>query len=40
MNFAVESIELALEAVEKISQPVMLLSAYGLGGLGSDICTD
>lgn len=40
MSFAVESIEGALEAAEKISYLVMILSAYALSGLGSGICTD
>ncbi|XP_031409965.1 carbamoyl-phosphate synthase [ammonia], mitochondrial isoform X1 [Meleagris gallopavo] len=39
-SFAVESIEDALEAAEKISYPVMIRSAYALGGLGSGLCTD
>ncbi|XP_048809743.1 carbamoyl-phosphate synthase [ammonia], mitochondrial isoform X3 [Lagopus muta] len=39
-SFAVESIEDALEAAEKISYPVMIRSAYALGGLGSGVCTD
>ncbi|NXC42745.1 CPSM synthase, partial [Penelope pileata] len=39
-SFAVESIEDALEAAEKISYPVMIRSAYALGGLGSGICTN
>lgn len=33
-------IEDALEAAEKISYPVMIRSAYALGGLGSGVCTD
>ncbi|XP_052531053.1 carbamoyl-phosphate synthase [ammonia], mitochondrial isoform X2 [Tympanuchus pallidicinctus] len=39
-SFAVESIEDALEAAEKISYPVMIRSAYALGGLGSGVCAD
>ncbi|NWI32116.1 CPSM synthase, partial [Sula dactylatra] len=39
-SFAVESIENALKAAEKISYPVMIRSAYALGGLGSGICPD
>ncbi|XP_064019992.1 carbamoyl-phosphate synthase [ammonia], mitochondrial [Pogoniulus pusillus] len=38
-SFAVESIEDALRAAEKISYPVMIRSAYALGGLGSGICS-
>ncbi|XP_071602987.1 carbamoyl-phosphate synthase [ammonia], mitochondrial [Heliangelus exortis] len=39
-SFAVESIEDALKAAEKINYPVMIRSAYALGGLGSGICPD
>ncbi|NXL75499.1 CPSM synthase, partial [Leptocoma aspasia] len=39
-SLAVESVEDALEAAEKISYPVMIRSAYALGGLGSGICPD
>ncbi|KAM9009729.1 carbamoyl-phosphate synthase [ammonia], mitochondrial isoform 4-T4 [Ara ararauna] len=39
-SFAVESVEDALKAAEKISYPVMIRSAYALGGLGSGICPD
>uniref|UniRef100_A0A8C3JEF9 carbamoyl-phosphate synthase (ammonia) n=1 Tax=Calidris pygmaea TaxID=425635 RepID=A0A8C3JEF9_9CHAR len=39
-SFAVESIEDALKAADKISYPVMIRSAYALGGLGSGICPD
>ncbi|XP_009460237.1 PREDICTED: carbamoyl-phosphate synthase [ammonia], mitochondrial [Nipponia nippon] len=39
-SFAVESMEDALKAAEKISYPVMIRSAYALGGLGSGICLD
>ncbi|XP_067320041.1 carbamoyl-phosphate synthase [ammonia], mitochondrial [Anolis sagrei] len=39
-SFAVESIEDALEAAEKIGYPVMIRSAYALGGLGSGLCLD
>ncbi len=37
---AVESMEDALEAARKIGYPVMVRSAYSLGGLGSGICKD
>lgn len=37
-SFAVESIEDALKAADKIGYPVMIRSAYALGGLGSGIC--
>lgn len=33
-------IEDALKAAEKIRYPVMIRSAYALGGLGSGICPD
>ncbi|XP_009995229.1 PREDICTED: carbamoyl-phosphate synthase [ammonia], mitochondrial [Chaetura pelagica] len=39
-SFAVESIEDALKAAEKIGYPVMIRSAYALGGLGSGISPD
>ncbi|NXT04187.1 CPSM synthase, partial [Prunella fulvescens] len=39
-SFAVESVEDALKAAEKICYPVMIRSAYALGGLGSGICPD
>ncbi|KAJ6665307.1 hypothetical protein lerEdw1_004356, partial [Lerista edwardsae] len=39
-SYAVESIEDALEAAEKIGYPVMIRSAYALGGLGSGLCLD
>ncbi|NWY30620.1 CPSM synthase, partial [Pheucticus melanocephalus] len=39
-SLAVESVEDALEAAEKICYPVMIRSAYALGGLGSGICPD
>ncbi|XP_054827243.1 carbamoyl-phosphate synthase [ammonia], mitochondrial [Eublepharis macularius] len=39
-SFAVESIDEALEAAEKIGYPVMIRSAYALGGLGSGLCHD
>uniref|UniRef100_A0A8C8T1Q0 carbamoyl-phosphate synthase (ammonia) n=2 Tax=Pelusios castaneus TaxID=367368 RepID=A0A8C8T1Q0_9SAUR len=39
-SFAVESIEDALKAAEMIGYPVMIRSAYALGGLGSGICPD
>ncbi|MBS6468526.1 carbamoyl-phosphate synthase (glutamine-hydrolyzing) large subunit [Phocaeicola barnesiae] len=35
---AVESMEAALEAARRIGYPVMIRSAYALGGLGSGIC--
>ena len=37
---AVESMEDALEAARKIGYPVMVRSAYSLGGLGSGLCKD
>lgn len=37
---AVESMEAALEAARHIGYPVMIRSAYALGGLGSGICQD
>ncbi|XP_042302928.1 carbamoyl-phosphate synthase [ammonia], mitochondrial isoform X1 [Sceloporus undulatus] len=39
-SFAVESVEDALEAAGKIGYPVMIRSAYALGGLGSGLCLD
>ncbi|XP_051642695.1 carbamoyl-phosphate synthase [ammonia], mitochondrial isoform X1 [Manacus candei] len=39
-SFAVESVEEALKAAENICFPVMIRSAYALGGLGSGICPD
>uniref|UniRef100_A0A670I803 Carbamoyl phosphate synthase arginine-specific large chain n=2 Tax=Podarcis muralis TaxID=64176 RepID=A0A670I803_PODMU len=39
-SFAVESTDDALEAAEKIGYPVMIRSAYALGGLGSGLCHD
>uniref|UniRef100_A0ABM5FAK9 carbamoyl-phosphate synthase (ammonia) n=1 Tax=Pogona vitticeps TaxID=103695 RepID=A0ABM5FAK9_9SAUR len=39
-SFAVDSIEDALEAAEKIGYPVIIRSAYALGGLGSGLCLD
>ncbi|XP_077304475.1 carbamoyl-phosphate synthase [ammonia], mitochondrial [Lithobates pipiens] len=39
-SFAVESVKDALEAADKISYPVMIRSAYALGGLGSGLCPD
>ncbi|XP_013931789.1 PREDICTED: carbamoyl-phosphate synthase [ammonia], mitochondrial [Thamnophis sirtalis] len=39
-SYAVESTEDALEAAEKIGYPVMIRSAYALGGLGSGLCID
>ncbi|KAF3824180.1 hypothetical protein GH733_008465 [Mirounga leonina] len=37
-SFAVESVEDALKAADTIGYPVMIRSAYALGGLGSGIC--
>lgn len=37
-SHAVESMEAALEAARSIGYPVMVRSAYALGGLGSGIC--
>jgi carbamoyl-phosphate synthase large subunit len=37
---AVDSVERAIEAAERIGYPVMLRIAYALGGLGSGICPD
>jgi len=37
---AVESMEAAIKAAEKIGFPVMVRSAYALGGLGSGICNN
>ncbi|XP_045152739.1 carbamoyl-phosphate synthase [ammonia], mitochondrial [Echinops telfairi] len=37
-SFAVESLEDALKAADTIGYPVMIRSAYALGGLGSGIC--
>lgn len=37
---AVESIEEALQVAHRIGFPVMVRSAYALGGLGSGICTN
>ncbi|CAI9609518.1 unnamed protein product [Staurois parvus] len=39
-SFAVESVKDALEAADKIGYPVMIRSAYALGGLGSGLCPD
>ncbi|NXN79899.1 CPSM synthase, partial [Bombycilla garrulus] len=39
-SLAVESVEDALKAAEKICYPVMIRSAYALGGLGSGLCPD
>ncbi|XP_029314740.1 carbamoyl-phosphate synthase [ammonia], mitochondrial [Cottoperca gobio] len=39
-SFAVESVSDALKAAEKIGYPVMLRSAYALGGLGSGLCAN
>ncbi|XP_038604749.1 carbamoyl-phosphate synthase [ammonia], mitochondrial [Tachyglossus aculeatus] len=37
-SFAVETMDDALKAADKIGYPVMIRSAYALGGLGSGIC--
>ena len=37
---AVESMEDAIAAARKIGYPVMVRSAYALGGLGSGICAN
>lgn len=37
---AVEGLEAAVEAAKRIGFPVMIRSAYALGGLGSGICDD
>ncbi|KAM6978530.1 carbamoyl-phosphate synthase [ammonia], mitochondrial [Tautogolabrus adspersus] len=39
-SIAVESLSDALKAAEKIGYPVMLRSAYALGGLGSGLCSN
>ncbi|XP_030064892.1 carbamoyl-phosphate synthase [ammonia], mitochondrial [Microcaecilia unicolor] len=39
-SFAVESVNDALQAADKIGYPVMIRSAYALGGLGSGLCPD
>ncbi|XP_039611289.1 carbamoyl-phosphate synthase [ammonia], mitochondrial isoform X1 [Polypterus senegalus] len=39
-SIAVESVEEALSAAKKIGYPVMVRSAYALGGLGSGLCAD
>ena len=40
MLFLVLQVEAALEAADEIGYPVMLRSAYALGGMGSGIATD
>ena len=40
VSHAVESVEAALDAARSIGFPVMVRSAYALGGLGSGICPD
>ena len=39
-SFAVNTVEDALEAAEKVKYPCMIRSAFALGGLGSGICHD
>lgn len=39
-SFAVENVELAQQAAKEIGFPVMIRSAFALGGLGSGICAD
>jgi carbamoyl-phosphate synthase (ammonia) len=39
-SYAVESIEDAVTAAKKIGYPLMIRSAFALGGLGSGICLD
>uniref|UniRef100_A0AAR2KU86 Carbamoyl-phosphate synthase [ammonia], mitochondrial n=1 Tax=Pygocentrus nattereri TaxID=42514 RepID=A0AAR2KU86_PYGNA len=39
-SIAVESVADALKAADEIGYPVMLRSAYALGGLGSGLCAD
>ena len=39
-SFAVTSVHAALEAAETIGYPVMIRSAFALGGLGSGLCDD
>ena len=39
-SIAVTSVEQALEAAEKLGFPVIIRSAYALGGLGSGFCTN
>ena len=40
VSHAVESMDEALKAAREIGFPIMIRSAYALGGLGSGICTD
>ncbi|MDD7317867.1 MAG: carbamoyl-phosphate synthase (glutamine-hydrolyzing) large subunit [Prevotella sp.] len=40
VSHAVENMDDALKAAEKIGFPIMIRSAYALGGLGSGICPD
>lgn len=40
LSFAVESIEAAVESAAIIGYPLMIRSAFALGGLGSGICND
>ncbi|OQR98727.1 carbamoyl-phosphate synthase, ammonia [Thraustotheca clavata] len=39
-SFAAASVQEALDAADKIGYPVMIRSAFALGGLGSGICED
>ncbi|XP_066543719.1 carbamoyl-phosphate synthase [ammonia], mitochondrial isoform X2 [Amia ocellicauda] len=39
-SIAVDTVSDALQAAERIGYPVMLRSAYALGGLGSGLCVD
>jgi carbamoyl-phosphate synthase (ammonia) len=39
-SMAVTSVEDAVKAAESIKYPVMIRSAFALGGLGSGICDD
>jgi carbamoyl-phosphate synthase (ammonia) len=39
-SYAVDNIEDAVEAAKKIGYPLMIRSAFALGGLGSGICVD
>ncbi len=39
-SYTAETIETAVEAAKKIGYPLMIRSAFALGGLGSGICND